>query len=71
MDVGSSSTWFLPGLLVSQLSEVVAATCIYGSIVQEEDGVSMAATHVPHFLPIEEVTFPWGDNDLIINSTQA
>lgn len=65
------STWFLPGLLVSQLPEVIAATCVHRPIIQEKDSVSVAAPHVTHFLPIEKVTFPWSDHDLLINPTQA
>lgn len=64
-------TWFLPGLLVSQLPEVIAATGVHRSIVQQEDSVSVSTPHVTHFLPIKEFTFSWRNHDLLINPTQA
>lgn len=64
-------TWFLSGLLVSQLPEVIAATGVHCPIVQQEDGVSVSTPHVTHFLPIKEFTFSWRNHDLLVNPTQA
>ena len=66
-----SPTWFLSGLLVSQLPQVIAATGVHRPILHQEGCVSVATPHIAHLLPVEEFTFPWLNHDLFINPTQA
>lgn len=54
-----------------QLPQVVAAARVDGPVVQQESRVSAAATDITHPLPVEELTFPRLDYDLLVNPAQA
>jgi len=64
-------TWFLSGLLVAQLPQVIAAAGVYGPILQQESCVSAATAHVRHFFPMKEFTFPRLNHYLPVNPAQA
>lgn len=64
-------TWFLAWSVVPQLSQVIAAAGVHRPVLQQKDGMTSAASHVPHALALEELTFPRLQHYLLINTTQT
>lgn len=64
-------TWFFACLVVSQLSQVIAATRIHSSVSKQKNSVSPSTAYTAHHLPIKEFTFAGLYYDLFVNSTQT
>lgn len=69
--VPPTRTWFLAGLLVAQLAEVIAATGVHRAVIQQKRRVFATTAYTTKPLAREEVTGARLHHYLLFNAAQA